>query len=35
LAAVIGTRFMQLRARRSATSHESAEVAHNDADRSI
>jgi len=35
LAAVIGTRFMQLRARRSATSHESAEAAHNDADRSI
>ena len=35
LAAVIGTRFMQLRARRSATSHESAEAAHNDADRSV
>lgn len=35
LAAVIGTRFMQLRARRSATSHESADAAHNDADRSI
>ena len=35
LAAVIGTRFMQLRARRSATSHESAEAADNDADRSI
>jgi hypothetical protein len=34
LAAVIGTRFMQLRTRRSATSHESAEAAHNDADRS-
>ncbi|WP_424755734.1 DUF6676 family protein [Mycobacterium sp.] len=34
LAAVIGTRFMQLRARRSATSQESAEAAHNDADRS-
>ena len=35
LAAVIGTRFMQLRARRSATSHESAETADNDADRSV
>jgi hypothetical protein len=35
LAAVIGTRFMQLRARRSATSQESAEAAHNDADRSV
>ena len=35
LAAVIGTRFMQLRARRSATPHESAEAAHNDADRSV
>ena len=35
LAAVIGTRFMQLRARRSATSHESAEAADNDADRSV
>jgi len=35
LAAVIGTRFMQLRARRSATSHESAEAAHKDADRSV
>jgi hypothetical protein len=35
LAAVIGTRFMQLRARRSATSRESAEAAHNDADRSV
>jgi hypothetical protein len=35
LAAVIGTRFMQLRARRSATSHERAEAAHNDADRSV
>jgi hypothetical protein len=34
LAAVIGTRFLQLRARRSATSQESAEAAHNDADRS-
>jgi hypothetical protein len=34
LAAVVGTRFMQLRARRSATSLESAEVAHSDADRS-
>jgi hypothetical protein len=34
LAAVIGIRFMQLRARRSATSQESAEAAHNDADRS-
>ena len=35
LAAVIGTRFMQLRARRSATSHESAKAARNDADRSV
>ena len=35
LAAVIGTRFMQLRARRSATSQESADAAHNDADRSV
>jgi hypothetical protein len=35
LAAVIGTRFMQLRARRSATSQESAEAARNDADRSV
>jgi hypothetical protein len=35
LAAVIGMRFMQLRARRSATSQESAEAAHNDADRSV
>ena len=35
LAAVIGTRFMQLRARRSATSQESAEAADNDADRSV
>jgi hypothetical protein len=35
LAAVIGTRFMQLRVRRSATSQESAEAAHNDADRSV
>ena len=35
LAAVIGTRFMQLRARRSATSQESAEAASNDADRSV
>lgn len=35
LAAAIGTRFMQLRARRLATSHESAEAAHNDADRSV
>jgi hypothetical protein len=35
LAAVIGTRFMQLRARRSATSQESAESARNDADRSV
>ena len=35
IAAVIGTRFMQLRARRSATSQESAEAAHNDADRSV
>jgi hypothetical protein len=35
LAAVIGTRFMQLRARRSATSHEGAETADNDADRSV
>ena len=35
LAAAVGTRFMQLRARRSATSHESAEAAHNDADRSV
>ena len=35
LAAVIGTRFMQLRVRRSATSHESAEAADNDADRSV
>ena len=35
LAAVIGTRFMQLRARRSATSPKSAEAAHNDADRSL
>jgi hypothetical protein len=34
LAAVIGMRFMQLRARRTATSQESAEAAHNDADRS-
>jgi hypothetical protein len=35
LAAVVGTRFMQLRARRSATSQESGETAHNDADRSV
>ena len=35
IAAVIGTRFMQLRARRSATSQESAEAADNDADRSV
>ena len=35
LAAVAGTRVMQLRARRSATSHESAEAAHNDADRRV
>ena len=35
LAAVIGTRFMQLRARRSATSRESSEAANNDADRSL
>jgi hypothetical protein len=35
LAAVIGTRFMQLRARRSATPQESAEAARNDADRSV
>jgi hypothetical protein len=35
LAAAVGTRFMQLRARRSATSHESPEVAHSDADRSV
>jgi hypothetical protein len=35
LAAVIGTRFMQLRAGRSATPQESAEAAHNDADRSV
>jgi hypothetical protein len=35
LAAVIGTRFMQLRARRSATSQESAEAAPEDADQSV
>jgi hypothetical protein len=35
LAAVVGTRFMQLRARRSATSQESGEAAHNDAGRSV
>jgi hypothetical protein len=35
LAAVVGTRFLQLRARRSATSQESAETAHNDADRTV
>ena len=35
LAAVVGTRFMQLRTRRSATSRESGEAAHNDADRSV
>ncbi|MFZ0715132.1 MAG: DUF6676 family protein [Mycobacterium sp.] len=35
LAAVVGTRFMQLRVRRSATSRESAEAAHNDAERSV
>ena len=35
LAAAIGTRFMQLQARRSATSQESAEAARNDADRSV
>jgi hypothetical protein len=35
VAAVIGTRFMQLRARRSATSPESAAAPHNDADRSV
>ena len=35
LAAVVGTRLMQLRARRSATSQESVEAAHNDADRSV
>jgi hypothetical protein len=34
VAAVIGTRFMQLRARRSATSPEGTEAPHNDADRS-
>ncbi|WP_414688938.1 DUF6676 family protein [Mycobacterium sp.] len=35
LAAVIGTRFAQLRARRSATSHDSAEAVVNDADTSV
>ena len=35
LAAVVGTRFMQLRARRSATSPESGEPALDDADRSV
>jgi hypothetical protein len=35
LAAVIGTRFMQLRARRSATSQDNAEAAPEDADRSV
>ena len=34
LAAVVGTRFMQLRARRSATSHEKPQTAPKDADRS-
>jgi hypothetical protein len=35
LAAVIGTRFMQLRARRSATSQDNAEAAPEDADHSV
>jgi hypothetical protein len=35
LAAVVGTRFMQLRARRSATSHEKPQTAPKDADRSV
>ena len=35
LAAVIGTRFMQLRARRSATSQDTAEAAPEDADQSV
>ena len=35
LAAVIGTRFMQLRARRSATSQDNAEAAPEDADQSV
>lgn len=35
LAAVVGTRFMQLRARRSATSHDGGEAAQKDADRSV
>ena len=35
VAAVIGTRFMQLRARRSATSQESAEPPRDDADQSV
>ena len=35
LAAVIGTRFMQLRARRSATSQDKAEAAPEDADQSV
>ncbi|HEY2197886.1 MAG TPA: DUF6676 family protein, partial [Mycobacterium sp.] len=35
LAAVVGARFMQLRARRSATSQGSAEAVHNDTDRSV
>ena len=35
LAAVIGTRIMQLRTRRSATSHEDAEAAPKDADQSV
>jgi hypothetical protein len=34
-AAVVGTRFLQLRARRSATSHDKAEAPPNDADQSI
>jgi hypothetical protein len=35
LAAVVGTRFMQLRARRSATSHDGGEAVQEDADRSV
>jgi hypothetical protein len=35
VAAVIGTRFMQLRARRSATSQNSAAAPHNDADQGV
>ena len=35
LAAVVGTRFMQLRARRSATSHEKPQTAPKGADRSV